>query len=265
MNPHTSSPAATSRPSELSPLPIRRSLIGMIISSVAVIATLLLLYTQPFKYLGTEDGFMENLGALCFLITSGTFFWMFLQLRKANEAMPKDLGAWYWYLILAVLFFFITGEEISWGQRIFGWATPEWVGNNVQEETNIHNLAIFHGQTTDYELKPFWESLLVMNRMFSIFWLSWCLLLPLAVRFIAPIRRISEWFRVPLPNVLFGCLFFSIYASVKLFMIGVNPQGIVRPQPEEIKEAFFAIIFVMVSWNFVKRLKAARASQTGAA
>lgn len=33
------------------------------------------------------------------------------------------------------------GEEISWGQRIFGWSTPEgWEKVNLQQETNLHNL-----------------------------------------------------------------------------------------------------------------------------
>lgn len=36
---------------------------------------------------------------------------------------------------------FIVGEEISWGQRIFGWATPEQLeALNQQGETNIHNI-----------------------------------------------------------------------------------------------------------------------------
>jgi len=123
----------------------------MIICSVVVIATLLLLYTQPFKHLGTEDGFMENLGALSFLLTSVVFFGIFLQLRKAKETTPKDLGAWYWYLTLAILFFFVAGEEISWGQRLFNWGTPDWMESNVQKETTIHNLEIFNAHTKDHE------------------------------------------------------------------------------------------------------------------
>ena len=30
-------------------------------------------------------------------------------------------------------------EEISWGQRIFGWETPQTFEGNVQDETNLHN------------------------------------------------------------------------------------------------------------------------------
>jgi hypothetical protein len=40
------------------------------------------------------------------------------------------LGAW-----------FLTGEEISWGQRIFGWETPEALEEiNRQGETTLHNI-----------------------------------------------------------------------------------------------------------------------------
>jgi hypothetical protein len=35
----------------------------------------------------------------------------------------------------------MAGEEISWGQRIFGWATPDFFReNNIQGETNFHNM-----------------------------------------------------------------------------------------------------------------------------
>lgn len=35
---------------------------------------------------------------------------------------------------------YIFGEEISWGQHLFGWATPEfWTHVNDQSETNLHN------------------------------------------------------------------------------------------------------------------------------
>jgi hypothetical protein len=37
--------------------------------------------------------------------------------------------------------FYFGGEEASWGQWLFGWATPEmWQAVNDQNETNLHNL-----------------------------------------------------------------------------------------------------------------------------
>jgi hypothetical protein len=46
------------------------------------------------------------------------------------------------FILLAGCMFFSAGEEISWGQRLFGWETPEaWRERNIQEETTIHNLS----------------------------------------------------------------------------------------------------------------------------
>lgn len=43
----------------------------------------------------------------------------------------------------AFLFFFASGEEISWGQRIFGWEAGEFfTENSYREETNLHNLKV---------------------------------------------------------------------------------------------------------------------------
>ena len=44
---------------------------------------------------------------------------------------------------LAVFYLVCAGEELSWGQRVFGFATPEAiVERNQQQEFNIHNLKL---------------------------------------------------------------------------------------------------------------------------
>lgn len=46
-----------------------------------------------------------------------------------------------WFGVLAAAFFFIAGEEISWGQQAIGFATPKGYEQiNTQSETNLHNL-----------------------------------------------------------------------------------------------------------------------------
>ena len=245
------------------PLPsIKRLVIGVTLCSLSYLALVALLYTGTFHDLAREDGVVESGGALCFLASAGLFFWMFLQLRRSQSSLPGYFGGCYWFLILAALFIFITGEEISWGQRIFGWSTPDWMKeSNVQEETTIHNIEIFNGHTKDHELKPFWQSLLVMNRMFAMFWLAWCFVLPLATRFITPVRNITAWFRVPVPQVFFGCLFIATYATAKIFVLTNHPEERVLSQTDEIKEAFAAAIFLMVALDFTQRLKKARQDQ----
>lgn len=45
------------------------------------------------------------------------------------------------YLIVCAGLFFLIGEELNWGQRIFGWETSEaFKAINKQKETNLHNI-----------------------------------------------------------------------------------------------------------------------------
>ncbi len=45
-------------------------------------------------------------------------------------------------VLLAIILFLMAGEELSWGQRIFNWKTPDLIATyNIQKETNFHNLA----------------------------------------------------------------------------------------------------------------------------
>ena len=47
------------------------------------------------------------------------------------------------YLVFSIGFFLVAMEEISWGQRIFDFDTPDWFPKNLQRETNLHNLEAF--------------------------------------------------------------------------------------------------------------------------
>lgn len=83
-----------------------------------------------------EDGPVENSQAVLYFLSAVAFFYL------AGRRVPSR-G---WYLFFGVLFFLMAGEEITWGQRIFGIATPEtWAEMNVQKETNLHNLKGIHG------------------------------------------------------------------------------------------------------------------------
>lgn len=45
-----------------------------------------------------------------------------------------------WFSLAALCSFYVGGEEISWGQHILKWTTPEfWSAVNDQNETNLHN------------------------------------------------------------------------------------------------------------------------------
>jgi tetratricopeptide (TPR) repeat protein len=46
----------------------------------------------------------------------------------------------WFFVLLALSCFYVAMEEISWGQQVFGWESPDFFkANNKQGETNLHN------------------------------------------------------------------------------------------------------------------------------
>ena len=90
-------------------------------------------------YLGiytTEDGLLEWLAVMAMC-------WTALALSSRLWRRGRLLN-WRQRLILACLValaVFGAGEEVSWGQRIIGFESPEFFAeNNAQRETTLHNL-----------------------------------------------------------------------------------------------------------------------------
>jgi hypothetical protein len=81
-----------------------------------------------------EDGVVEYVSAVLFLISS--ILAIVLLVRYQMPTRHRVMLA-----LLAFCLFVFFGEEISWGQRIFGFETLEVLAEaNVQNENNIHNL-----------------------------------------------------------------------------------------------------------------------------
>ncbi len=99
------------------------------------------IYASPlFSHLVKEDGYLENSQAFLFFVSSVFFF---ISAKKFwNNKSTKHLSII--FLVLGIGLFFISGEEISWGQRFFGIETPESIKEiNVQGEITVHNLNYF--------------------------------------------------------------------------------------------------------------------------
>lgn len=85
-----------------------------------------------------EDGVIET-GTAILLLCIG-FYMLVKGIRNQN-------GRAAWWIIctiaMGVLFVFGGGEEMSWGQRIFGFETPESLKEiNRQDEVTLHNIRI---------------------------------------------------------------------------------------------------------------------------
>jgi len=153
--------------------------------------------------LGDEDGWVENLSAIDWLLASIVMFFLFF--KKKNV----------WYLLLAILFFVCVGEEISWGQRIIGFSTPHGIGN-IQGEFNLHNIQMWDRRYGD---KSFWEVMFTLGRLFSIFWLLYCCILPVLVKSFSRIELITKKIRLPIVPIYIGVFFLLNYGVYKYYEV----------------------------------------------
>ncbi len=117
---------------------------------IAATAALLLIDPDLLNRLGWEDAILENLSAL-FLLAAALVTW--LAMRNASEqvgVLGLSVPARLPLLGLGALFLLICLEEISWGQRIFGFPTPGLLSGNADGQTNLHNFATFLSEQLYY-------------------------------------------------------------------------------------------------------------------
>jgi hypothetical protein len=95
--------------------------------------------SQLFAVLYLEDGIFESLTPML-LVASIIFIGMSISRLWRDQQLFKYRNLFTLIYFGLILFFFLNAmEEISWGQRIIGWDTPQTFAGNVQEETNLHN------------------------------------------------------------------------------------------------------------------------------
>src|SRR5690606_31025377 len=85
-----------------------------------------------------EDGFIENLTVIALLTATFTALIYRIKYAAGKSALFKVVMG---FIIFST--FFVAGEEISWGQRVFNIQSSEFFQeNNAQQETNLHNMVI---------------------------------------------------------------------------------------------------------------------------
>lgn len=94
-----------------------------------------ILSPEYYKMAIWEDGIIEALSALFWLLAAAA--------AAATLLISRDRSKYFVLAYLGLIVFFVVcgGEEISWGQRIFGFRGPEALrAINKQHETNLHNI-----------------------------------------------------------------------------------------------------------------------------
>ena len=207
-----------------------------------------------------EDGLYENVGALLFFFTAIAFF--VLTAKPYLFVKPdgtKTIQEKWFFLLFGLLFLFACGEEISWGQRILNFSTPEAMEEtNMQGEFNIHNLEFFHGKNAEGEDKTGILALLEMHRLFYMTFFSYLLVFPLLYKKILPFKKFIDKIYLPVPSVYLGILFtFNLIYGHILKMLISNNNVDIGHSVVEIKETVFAIILFMLplSWMDYKSSK----------
>jgi len=90
-----------------------------------------------FIDIATEDKYYEYLQFVVFLAAS--FFAFKTSKKLKNKKLKWQSVA---FLFLAILLGLIAFDEISWGQRVIGIDTPDFIKEiNLQNEITIHNTA----------------------------------------------------------------------------------------------------------------------------
>ncbi|NND80631.1 MAG: hypothetical protein HKN53_12090 [Maribacter sp.] len=205
-----------------------------------------------------EDGIYENIGALLFLLTSLGFAALAAIPRLyPNKTRIGKYSERYYFLFFALLFFFAFGEEISWGQRIFNFLTPESIKeHNIQGEFNVHNLDVFYGKTMDGEDKTGLSALLNLSRMFYVFLIIYLLILPLLFKYNSAVRKLTKKMSLPVPNFLLGIIFcFNLQYENVLRWINsdLEVHGLVEIKEAAISLIVFALPLFWINFKNVKK------------
>ena len=177
------------------------------------------------------------LGAICF---TGL---LLLRLARARDTLFVFL---YSFFLCGLIF--IVGEEISWGQRIFGFATPETLSEiNRQGESNLHNI---HGVQTMFS----WGMFLVgaygtIMPCFAVWrwgsYRNW----PLFAKRITP-----HWLLIPFfLLMLVWRTYRNLFEPIREYYFAISEFG-------ETTELVLAIAFLLFTWHQLQVLRRDAAS-----
>jgi len=200
--------------------------IERILMALVVMVLLVTLYYHAtdhdsFKYwFAAEDGPVEwatfTFLALGFVLLA----------RKAGRLRARrGTGAMLLMGLYAFLFFFAAGEEISWGQRVFGWEAGEFFTERSERaETNIHNMKI-----GEYNLNK-----VIFGSTLTAVLLLYLLVLPVLHSRWSLIRAVAERMVIPVPRPRHAVL--ALIGSLVMWYV------IDLPRNWEVYELVFALV-----------------------
>ncbi|MHB1055505.1 MAG: hypothetical protein ACYC0K_06520, partial [Thermoleophilia bacterium] len=228
---------------------------GTFLYLVITQASLFFIDDQTIKTLTRENNFYESSGALFLFFTSVLLFILFLKTRRGLDLHFFRTNRNYLVLFMALLFFIGSGEEISWGQQIFHWDTPEFIKDiNVQGETNIHNLRILRDDADGGGGKSVWRMTLNFNHLFTLMGVAYCFLIPLGAMASSKIARWLKRAGIPLAPLWLGVFFLLSYLFLKYAQAN-TPDPVAKLSYVEMAESNFSFVFFVIALWWVTNLQ----------
>lgn len=204
---------------------MEKKIIFVLKIAIAIISSLSFVYFVDgdiYKVITREDGELENLTALGLLAGSVLLFVKLKRLRKSKNTL------WTAVTVIMILgLFFGFGEEISWGQRIFGIESNEFFSqNNAQNETNLHNLKV-----GDVKINKIIA--LVLSIGFGIYYLFFLLM----YKKLSFVTKTIDTLGIPIPTV-----------TQSLWFLGATLVIVAIPDTKkwEIWECIFSLSFLWI-------------------
>ncbi len=173
-----------------------------------------------------EDGFIENSQFILIFLSSILLFYRFFKFFKSKNLYWK-IGVF----LLASVFLFGAGEEISWGQRIFNVESSEYfLENNAQGETNLHNMVV-EGKKINK---------IIFSQLLTLILIIYIFILPILYRKIKVIKNLVNIFAVPVVKWHHTIAF--LVATGLIFFVNSERKW-------ELYELGFAVIFFLIFLN----------------
>jgi len=170
-----------------------------------------------------EDGLIEYLTALLLLVIS-----VLLIIKMVKVRYSRGCKWLVFNILIALGLFFGFGEEISWGQRIFEVTSSDFfMENNLQKETNLHNLDINGLKINKW----------VFSYGFSILFGIYFLLSLVIYKKHEFVKKNIDEFGIPLPKVFHSIIFIVITIAIMI----IPDDG-----KWELWECLFAIVLLMI-------------------
>ncbi len=193
------------------------------------------------EHIAYEDGVFEQATALLFLAASAGALSVAFRLYGLREHhSPVATRGAIWHTLLGLFFIVCVGEEISWGQRIFGFeTTAAFKEINVQREMNLHNSFGYLADHLFIAGVAIYGALLPFLAWRYRFW-----------------RQVTGWLGLPLAStgLAIGFLLVSGIHDWTVYRILPDSSGVRAPELRELLSAFCFVLLIAERWTLSRNL-----------